>query len=129
MTLNPCLSFASETKLAMTEQEEGAWRERISSSLAASSSTGGTDSGTLDGTSSGTLGSPRLPSGTLGSPRLPATGAAGTPDYHFICECFFLTARALHLGVCKLVNDSQHHGREIQQLQAAMAELQGEETR
>ena len=40
VTINPRLSFASETKLAMTEAEEAAWKERITSSLGTSSSSG-----------------------------------------------------------------------------------------
>ena len=48
------------------------------------------------------------------------------PEYHFICECFFMTARALHLGVVKLVTESQHRGREIQQLQQAITEMEAE---
>ena len=35
-----------------------------------------------------------------------ASGAsAGPASYHFICECFFLTAKGLHLGLVKLVSD------------------------
>lgn len=31
--------------------------------------------------------------------------AAGPPFYHFICDCFFLTAKGLHLGLVKLLAD------------------------
>ena len=35
-----------------------------------------------------------------------ASGAsAGSPSYHFICDCFFLTAKGLHLGLVKLLSD------------------------
>lgn len=35
-----------------------------------------------------------------------ASGAsAGPPSYHFICDCFFLTAKGLHLGLVKLLSD------------------------
>ena len=31
--------------------------------------------------------------------------AAGPANYHFVCECFFLTAKGLHLGLVKLLAD------------------------
>lgn len=31
--------------------------------------------------------------------------ASTTGSYHFICECFFLTAKGLHLGFVKTVQD------------------------
>ena len=35
------------------------------------------------------------------------SGAAASTrgSYHFICECFFLTARSLHLGLVKTIGD------------------------
>ena len=30
---------------------------------------------------------------------------ASTPSYHFICEAFFLTAKGLHLGLVKMIQD------------------------
>jgi hypothetical protein len=35
------------------------------------------------------------------SPASPAA-AAGGEGYHFVCECFFMTLKALHLGVIKV---------------------------
>jgi ubiquitin conjugation factor E4 B len=37
--------------------------------------------------------------------RAASGGAAGPPAYHFVCECFFLTAKGLHLGLVKLLAD------------------------
>ena len=37
--------------------------------------------------------------------RMRSGASASTPAYHFICECFFLTAKGLHLGFVKAVQD------------------------
>ena len=37
--------------------------------------------------------------------RLRSNSDASTPPYHFICEAFFLTARGLHLGLVKMIQD------------------------
>ncbi|KAG1664460.1 hypothetical protein FOA52_006306 [Chlamydomonas sp. UWO 241] len=38
-----------------------------------------------------------------------SSSSGGAPDgYHFICEAFLLTARALHLGVIKLIGERTH---------------------
>ncbi len=37
--------------------------------------------------------------------RMRSGAAASTPAYHFICECFFLTAKGLHLGFVKAIQD------------------------
>ena len=37
--------------------------------------------------------------------RLRSGSDASTPSYHFICEAFFLTARGLHLGLVKMIQD------------------------
>ena len=42
-------------------------------------------------------------------PGLLAATAGGEPgqptEYHFICECFFMTLKSLHLGLAKMVDD------------------------
>ena len=43
--------------------------------------------------------------------RMRSGSAASTPSYHFICECFFLTARGLHLGFVKTVQDTYNVAR------------------
>ena len=43
--------------------------------------------------------------------RMQSGSAASTPSYHFICECFFLTARGLHLGFVKTVQDTYNVAR------------------
>eukprot|EP00798_Chlamydomonas_sp_ICE-L_P032299 gene32299-16867_t len=94
---NPNFWKRGETKLAMREAEETAWRERVTSSFTATSS-----------------------ASTEGPP--PAT----TPDYHFICECFFITVKALHLGVAKLVSQYGETSRHLQQMLQQEAALDGE---
>ena len=55
-----------------------------------------------DGVSSSSPG----PAGADGK-RPSSAGAAGSgPSYHFICECFFLTAKGLHLGLIKTITES-----------------------
>lgn len=36
------------------------------------------------------------------------------PEWHFICECFFMTLKALHLGMMKNIHDQQVGGRRWQ---------------
>ena len=43
--------------------------------------------------------------------RMASGAAASAPSYHFICECFFLTARGLHLGFVKTVQDTYNVAR------------------
>jgi hypothetical protein len=35
----------------------------------------------------------------------PTPGAVSEGGFHFICECFFMTLKALHLGVMKVVDE------------------------
>ena len=37
--------------------------------------------------------------------------AASTPSYHFICEAFFMTAKGLHLGLVKMIQDQYNLAR------------------
>ncbi|GAX74152.1 hypothetical protein CEUSTIGMA_g1601.t1 [Chlamydomonas eustigma] len=93
VTMNSRLSFTSDTKLAMSEQEEASWREAVQSASGAASTTGSLSTG---------------------------------PEYHFICECFFLTAKALHLGVVKIANDFQNLGRSIHHHQQDVEGMEAE---
>lgn len=34
-----------------------------------------------------------------------ASSAPTYPEYHFICECFFMTLKSLHLGLMKMLDD------------------------
>lgn len=38
----------------------------------------------------------------------PRTGSGGKNKYSFICECFFMTARVLNLGIIKAFSDFKH---------------------
>ena len=42
-----------------------------------------------------------------------ASGKANKENFSFICECFFMTARVLNLGVMKAVADLKHISREL----------------
>lgn len=43
-------------------------------------------------------------------------GTGGKIQYHFICECFFMTARALHLGIRKSIDNLRSMSRNINHL-------------
>ena len=93
VTNNTRISFQEETKLNMEAEEEKTYlQQRRASQEGASSSAS---------TSSGAAGS-----------RPGSAGAAGnSPSYHFICECFFLTAKGLHLGLSKAITESAEVAR------------------
>ena len=46
------------------------------------------------------------------------------PPYHFICECFFMTLKALHLGTVKLINGLGNLMRHIRNIRTEIAELE-----
>lgn len=46
-------------------------------------------------------------------------------DWGFICECFYITGRALHLGYVKCINELSQTGREIQDMQDAVRDFEG----
>ena len=87
------ISFQEETKLNMEAEEEKTYlQQRRASQEGASSSASGS-------------------AGATGS-RPGSAGAAGNgPSYHFICECFFLTAKGLHLGLSKAITESAEVAR------------------
>jgi hypothetical protein len=93
VTNNTRISFQEETKLNMEAEEEKTYmQQRRASQEGASSSAS---------TSAGVAGS-----------RPGSAGAAGNgPSYHFICECFFLTAKGLHLGLSKAITESAEVAR------------------
>ncbi|CAA6662959.1 unnamed protein product [Spirodela intermedia] len=43
----------------------------------------------------------------------PRTGSGGKNKYSFICECFFMTARVLNLGIIKALSDFKHLSQEL----------------
>lgn len=55
---------------------------------------------------------------------LEAGGGGSGPGYHFIADCFFLTARALHIGVVKVMNESMQQGQDMHRLQRDLGELE-----
>ena len=46
------------------------------------------------------------------------------PSYHFICECFFMTLKALHLGTVKLITGIGNLVRQIRNLRTEIEELE-----
>ena len=48
-----------------------------------------------------------------------------TEAYGFICECFFLTARAMHLGYVKCIAEQTQLARELQDRQQQMNDVEG----
>ena len=88
VTNNTRISFQEETKLNMEAEEEKTYlqqrrasQEGASSSASSSSGAAGSHPGSAGATSNG-------------------------PSFHFICECFFLTAKGLHLGLSKAITES-----------------------
>lgn len=47
-------------------------------------------------------------SGASGSSNAKPASSGDKPKYPFICECFFMTARVLHLGLLKAFSDFKH---------------------
>ena len=60
--------------------------------------------GKLDGSRQHTDGENRL----LQSQEATSSGSSDKTKYPFICECFFMTARVLHLGLLKAFSDFKH---------------------
>lgn len=55
----------------------------------------------------------------------PLSGAGGSADsFHFICECFFLTARAMHIGVLKCTAELKETAEEMQRYQQQVVMLE-----
>jgi hypothetical protein len=81
-----------DTKVAAKPDADAAWRERVLSHSAASTST-----------------SPQPASNGHGSGGGAAAGSGSDnkslPEFHFICECFFMTLKGLHLGLVKMTDD------------------------
>ncbi|MEW5316627.1 MAG: hypothetical protein WDW38_007987 [Sanguina aurantia] len=121
VTLNPLISFSGDTKLAADQEEEKAVREKMVRECSAGN---GASSSTTGGGSSSNGGTP-TPPGNGGSS---GGAAAEYPDYHFICQVYFLTLKAMHLGPVKLATsmqdaqqEYQHYAGEVQQLDEAVA--------
>lgn len=48
----------------------------------------------------------------------------GQPPYHFICECFFMTLKALHLGTVKIIQSLNTIARQIHNCRSDSQEIQ-----
>ncbi|XP_078436752.1 U-box domain-containing protein [Wolffia australiana] len=51
----------------------------------------------------------------------PLVGPGGKNKYSFICECFFMTARVLNLGIIKAFTDVKHLGQELSRREEDLA--------
>ncbi|WIA10509.1 hypothetical protein OEZ85_010698 [Tetradesmus obliquus] len=78
VTLGSRLSFKEDTKLAATQQQETGWVQQQLEQQQQRQSVGSVP---------------------------PTPGAVSEGGWHFICECFFMTLKALHLGVIKVVDE------------------------
>ena len=93
-TDNRRIDFQDTTKLNMDLEEQQTYlQQRQSSQEGASSSN-----------QAGAIPTSPGPSGAGPSPGGRSSSAAGS-SYHFICECFFLTAKGLHLGLIKAITE------------------------
>ena len=93
VTNNTRISFQEETKLNMEAEEEKTYMQQRRASQEGASSSASTSSG------------------ATGSRPGSAEAAGNGPSYHFICECFFLTAKGLHLGLSKAITESAEVAR------------------
>ncbi|KAJ4707379.1 Ubiquitin conjugation factor like [Melia azedarach] len=69
--------------------------------------------------SSGGTSEPSLQSGK------PTSSGVGKSKYPFICECFFMTARVLNLGLLKAFSDFKHLVQDISRAEDTLATLKG----
>ncbi|KAI9153511.1 hypothetical protein LWI28_012482 [Acer negundo] len=53
-----------------------------------------------------------------------SSGGGGKSKYTFICECFFMTARVLNLGLLKSFSDFKHLVQDISRAEDALATLE-----
>ncbi|XP_043723166.1 probable ubiquitin conjugation factor E4 [Telopea speciosissima] len=53
----------------------------------------------------------------------PMSSCGGKPKYSFICECFFMTARVLNLGLLKAFSDFKHLVQELSRCEDTLSTL------
>lgn len=94
------VDFSADTKLACSAEEENA--------LAARAAEGSQGAG---------------PSGTPTAPTPASGGTGGAGGYHFVCECFFLTVKVVHLSVISALGEVKNVQRGMQQQQQEAEEL------
>jgi ubiquitin conjugation factor E4 B len=56
---------------------------------------------------------------------LGSSGASSGGNYHFIADCFFMTARAMHIGIVKVMGESKQQAMDMHRLQRDLRELEG----
>ncbi|KAL3145548.1 hypothetical protein ABBQ32_003373 [Trebouxia sp. C0010 RCD-2024] len=120
------VDFQDTTKLNMHAEEQRKYlQQRRSSHEGASSSN-----------QAGAVPTSPSPAGVGPSPGGRPSSAGGAPGagsgYHFICECFFLTAKGLSLGLIKAITESSdvhrelpHYTRHLQEAERACQGLSG----
>ncbi|KAL6763344.1 ubiquitin elongating factor core-domain-containing protein [Haematococcus lacustris] len=105
------LDFSADTKLGASSAEDEAWRQQVAGPLMPSPSPSSPGSAPPSGNGS---------------------AAAKGPQWHFICEVFFMTLKGLHLGLVKMVDDLDGYARalgpmteDVRELEAQAAARQG----
>ncbi|PKA50695.1 putative ubiquitin conjugation factor E4 [Apostasia shenzhenica] len=98
------------TAIHATSDEASAWMENLKKIEDSKEESRALQSGgaTTSGSSSGTYASANI--------RL-LINPCGKDKYSFICECFFMTARALNLGLMKALSDFKHIVQELSRLE------------
>lgn len=70
----------------------------------------------------------RLQSGQDASSSSP-NGGAPTRDFHFICECFFMTLKAVHLGALKCIDEMDMFNRRLHESMREQQDLEAHAAR
>ncbi|KAI3960488.1 hypothetical protein MKW98_002987 [Papaver atlanticum] len=55
----------------------------------------------------------------------PMTMCGGKTQYNFVCECFFMTARVLNLGLLKAFSDYKHLAQDLSRSEDTLSNLKG----
>ncbi|KAI3897369.1 hypothetical protein MKX03_021964 [Papaver bracteatum] len=55
----------------------------------------------------------------------PMTTCGGKTQYNFVCECFFMTARVLNLGLLKAFSDYKHLAQDLSRSEDTLSNLKG----
>ncbi|KAK1648488.1 hypothetical protein QYE76_066293 [Lolium multiflorum] len=106
---NDRINFKDLTAINASSEEVSSWIESWSHAHAQNDSSGMARSlESQESTSSGKSSSVSLPS--KGGP--PARGSK-KENFSFICECFFMTARVLNMGLMKAVADFKHLSQDL----------------
>ncbi|XP_077211467.1 putative ubiquitin conjugation factor E4 [Tasmannia lanceolata] len=110
------LDLRGLTALHASSEEVTAWIDKDNSENRVLQSQEATSSGSNTGVS-------------VLSKAKPMSSCAGKPKYPFICECFFMTARVLNLGLLKAFSDFRHLVQDLSRCEETLStfkEMQGQ---